>query len=142
MTGPLPYTPKFEFKVSGSYTIPVVEVDLGARFRLHSGRPLWQLQSIPVRSQWGGEPGSVIGGGIGTIVGSANPLYYPTQALLDFRLEKAINIAKYGSVHLVLDVFNLFNSITPTSIDYQWEFGKVGGIVSPRAFRLSFLYQF
>jgi hypothetical protein len=39
-------------------------------------------------------------------------------------------------------MFNLFNAYTPTSIDYQWEYGKVGGIVSPRTFRLSFLYQF
>jgi hypothetical protein len=142
MTGPLPFTPKFEFKMSGSYTIPKIEVDLGARFRMHSGRPLWQLMEIPVRSQWGGAEGSVIGGGIGTIVGSSNPLYYPTQMILDFRVEKAIAISKYGAVHIVVDMFNLFNTNTPTSIDYQWEFGKVGGIVSPRAFRLSFLYQF
>jgi hypothetical protein len=62
--------------------------------------------------------------------------------LLDFRVEKAINISKYGAVHIVLDMFNLFNANTPTSIDYQWEFGKVGGVVSPRTFRLSLLYQF
>ena len=142
MTGPLPFTPKFEFKLSGSYTIPVIEVDLGARFRLHSGRPAWELQDYPLRSQWGGAPGSVIGGGIGAIVGVTEPDYFPTQMLLDFRVEKAINISKYGAVHIVLDMFNLFNAYTPTSIDYQWEYGKVGGIVSPRTFRLSFLYQF
>ena len=142
MTGPLPFTPKFEFKLSGSYTIPVIEVDLGARFRLHTGRPAWELQDYPLRSQWGGAPGSVIGGGIGAIVGVTEPDYFPTQMLLDFRVEKAINISKYGAVHIVLDMFNLFNAYTPTSIDYQWEYGKVGGIVSPRTFRLSFLYQF
>lgn len=42
----------------------------------------------------------------------------------------------------MLDVFNLFNANTPNDLDYQWEFGKVGGIVSPRTFRLSFLYEF
>lgn len=142
MTGPLPFTPKFEFKLSGSYTIPGIEVDLGARFRMHTGRPVWQLMEIPVRSQWGGAEGSIIGGGTGTIVGSGSPEFLPTQSILDFRVEKAIPIAKYGAVHVVLDVFNLFNSNTPTSIDYQWEFGKIGGILSPRTFRLSFLYQF
>ena len=142
MTGPLPFTPKFEFKISGSYTVPVVELDLGARFRMHTGRPAWQLEGIPEHSQWGNPPGGVIGAGTGTIVSSRTPFYYPSQSILDFRIEKAIKIARYGAVHLVLDVFNVFNSDTPNSIDYQWEFGKVGGILSPRAFRLSFLYQF
>ena len=53
MTGPLPFTPKFEFKLSGSYTVPGVEVDLGARFRMHSGRPAWQLEGIPEHSPVG-----------------------------------------------------------------------------------------
>lgn len=143
MTGPLPFTPKFEFKLSGSYSIPVVEVDFGARFRLHTGRPVWRLEEIPVRSQWGGSPPeSVIASGVGTIVSSTTPLYLPTQSILDLRLEKAIRLARYGSVHVVMDIFNIFNANTPTSLDYQWEFGKVGGILSPRTFRLSFLYQF
>ena len=143
MTGPLPFTPKFEFKISGSYTIPVVEVDLGARFRMHTGRPVWQLQGeIPIHTATNDPPGGIIGAGVGNIVGTTTPRYLPTQTILDFRVEKAIRLAKYGSVHIVLDVFNLFNSFTPTDIDYQWEFGKVGGIISPRTFRLSFLYQF
>jgi outer membrane receptor protein involved in Fe transport len=143
MTGPLPFTPKFEFKLSGSYTIPGIEVDLGARFRLHTGRPVWQLEGIPQHSQWGNPEGGVIDGGVGTIVSSQTPFYMPTQSILDYRVEKAIPLgSKYGSVHVVLDVFNLFNANTPTDLDYQWEFGKVGGILSPRAFRLSFLYQF
>lgn len=142
MTGPLPFTPKFEFKLSGSYSIPVVEVDFGARFRMHTGRPVWQLEEIPVHSQWGNPPGSVITGGVGTIVSSTTPFYLPTQSILDLRLEKSVRLAKYGSVHIVLDVFNVFNSNTPNDLDYQWEFGKVGGILDPRTFRLSFLYQF
>ncbi len=142
MTGPLPFTPKFEFKLSGSYTIPGAEIDLGARFRLHTGRPVWQLDGdIPQHTRDQNPPGGVINGGNG-ILADTTPLYLPTQSILDFRVEKAIPIAKYGAVHVVLDVFNVFNANTPTSIDYQWEFGKVGGIIAPRSFRLSFLYQF
>jgi outer membrane receptor protein involved in Fe transport len=143
MTGPLPFTPKFEFKVSGSYTIPKVELDLGLRFRMHTGRPVWELQDdIPLHTASSNPPGGIVGAGIGNIVGTTTPRYLPTQTIVDFRLEKTIRMAKYGSVQLVLDVFNLFNSNTPDSIDYQWEFGKVGGIIEPRTFRLSFLYQF
>lgn len=143
MTGPLPFTPKFEFKVSGSYSIPVVDVDLGARFRMHTGRPVWQLQDdIPIHSASNNPPGGIIGSGIGNIVGTIYPKYLPVQSILDLRVEKAIRMAKYGSIHLVLDIFNLFNSNTPTDLDYQWEFGKIGGILDPRTFRLSILYQY
>ena len=143
MTGPLPFTPKFEFKLSGSYTIPGIDVDLGARFRLHTGRPVWELQGgIPMHTVNNNPPGGIIGVGIGAIVGRDMPDYLPTQTIVDFRVEKAIRLAKYGSVHLILDAFNLFNSNTPTSIDYQFEFGKVGGIIEPRTFRLSLMYQF
>ncbi|HYA49098.1 MAG TPA: hypothetical protein VEG35_05305, partial [Burkholderiales bacterium] len=144
MTGTLPFTPKFEFKVSGSYTVPKVELDLGVRFRMHTGRPVWRLEGISQITQWNfpGPPGGVLEGGIGSIVGVTKPLYLPAQAIVDFRLEKTFKIARYGSFNVVLDVFNLFNANQPNSIDYQWEFGRVNGVLSPRAFRLSFMYQF
>jgi hypothetical protein len=144
LKGPLPFTPKWEFKLSGSYTIPYIEFDLGARFRLHTGRPIWTLEEIPVHSEWSNPPGGVIGGGIGSIVASDpnKPKYLPTQTLLDLRAEKLFKLGKYGSFGIILDIFNVFNANTPNSIDNQWEFGKVGGIVEPRSFRLSFMYQF
>ncbi len=144
MTGPLPFTPKFELKISGSYTIPKVELDLGLRFRMHTGRPVWELQALTEITQWNypGPPGGVVDQGIGSIVGETAPQYLPPQAIVDFRLEKTFKLARYGSFNVVLDVFNLFNSDTPTSIDYQWQYGKIGGILDPRTFRLSFLYQF
>lgn len=144
MEGPLPFTPKFEFKISASYTVPRVELDLGARFRLHSGRPVWALEEIPVHSEWADPPGGVISGGTGSIVAGdpKKPDYLPTQTILDIRAEKTFRFAKVGSMSVVLDVFNVFNADTPTSIDYQWEFGRVGGIVDPRTFRFSFLFSF
>jgi len=144
MTGPLPFTPKFELKISGSYTIPKVELDLGLRFRMHTGRPVWQLEALSEITQWNypGPSGSVLEGGIGSIVGETTPQYLPAQAIVDFRLEKTFKLAKYGSFNVILDVFNLFNSNTPTSLDYQWEYGRVNAILDPRTFRLSFLYQF
>jgi hypothetical protein len=144
LKGPLPFTPKYEFKISGSYTVPTIELDLGARFRLHSGRPVWQLQEIPVHSQWSNPPGGVIGGGIGSIVAQdpTKPDYLPTQTILDLRAEKTFKLGRYGQVGFIIDVFNVFNASTPNSIDYQWEFGRIGGILEPRTYRLSFLYQF
>ncbi len=42
MDGVLPFVPKWEVKASGSYTVPKVEMDLGLRFRFHTGRALWR----------------------------------------------------------------------------------------------------
>ena len=58
--GPLPFTPKYEFKLSGSYQVPRVDIDLGGRLRTHSGRGLWQLESYPQHTQFGDPPGGVI----------------------------------------------------------------------------------
>ena len=142
MEGPLPFTPKLEFKLSGSYTIPYIELDLGVRFRMHSGRPVWKLDEYPVHSQWGNPPGSVITLGLARLVSSTKPDYMPAQSILDLRLEKAFNLAKLGSLSIILDIFNVFNGNTATDVDYQWEFGKIGSILDPRTFRFSFLFQF
>jgi hypothetical protein len=142
MTGPLPFVPKFEFKLSGSYTIPTLEIDLGARFRLHTGRPLWELEDIPVHSEWANPEGGIIGGGVGSIVVDTKPKWLPTQTILDLRAEKTFKLSKYGSISVILDAFNVFNADTPTSIDNQYEYGRVGSIVEPRTFRFSFSYQF
>ncbi len=142
MEGPLPFTPKVEFKISGSYTIPVIELDFGVRFRVHSGRPVWKLDEYPTITQWSTPAGGVITGGLANIVSSTKPDYMPTQSIMDLRFEKAVNISKIGALHVVLDIFNAFNTNTATDVDYQWEFGKIGSIVSPRTFRFSLLFQF
>lgn len=143
LEGQLPYTPKFELKASGSYLIPRLEVDLGVRFRMHTGRPVWQLESYPQHTQWADPAGGIIDpGGVGRILASKDPEYLPTQSILDLRLEKAIKLGGQKSVHLVVDGFNLFNAYTPTNMDYQFEYGKVTGILDSRRFRGSVRFQF
>jgi outer membrane receptor protein involved in Fe transport len=142
MDGPLPFVPKWEVKASGSYSIPVVDVDLGLRFRFHTGRPLWRLEGYPARTQWGGPADGIIATGGGRIVSSVEPYILPSLALFDFRAEKAFNIKSYGSVHVVIDVFNIFNSANVTNADYSGLWGRIEGISDARRFRLSFMYQF
>lgn len=143
MDGVLPFVPKWEVKASGSYTVPGINADLGLRFRFHTGRPIWRLENYAIHSQWGYPEGSVIpGGGTGRIVSSTEPYYLPSLALFDFRAEKAINVRKYGSLHLVLDVFNIFNSSNVTNVEYAGLWGRITGISDARRFRLSFMFQF
>jgi hypothetical protein len=142
MDGRLPFVPTWEVKVSGSYTIPVVEADFGLRFRFHTGRPLWRLESYPGMTQWGGPPDGIIGVGGGRIVDSTSPYILPSLSVFDVRAEKAIRIKNYGSVHVVLDVFNLFNAADVVQAEYSGLWGRITGISDARRFRLSFMYQF
>ena len=142
MDGVLPFVPKLELKASGSYTIPYIDLDLGVRFRMHTGRPLWKLENYAVRSQWGGIEGSVISGGLNRIVGSTEPTYLPTLSVFDVRLERAFKISTYGAIHVVLDVLNAFNNANVTNAEYIGLWGRITGLTDARRFRLSFMYQF
>lgn len=150
MEGPLPHTQKFEFKLSGSYRVPVVEADVGVRFRFNSGRPLWPLEVIPVATQWGGKPtGSVINSGDNYIVAvdPNEPWYLPAEAILDLRLDKAFNIAEFGSIRLALDILNVFNTGAVTNAGYggahEPVVGRVSGVTFPsRKLRFNITFQF
>ena len=86
LEGPLPFTPKWEIKLSGSYTIPKIEVDLGARLRFSTGRPMWKLENYPQHTQCGDPPGGVIDpGGLNQVVSvdPNEPDYLPSLSLLD-----------------------------------------------------------
>jgi hypothetical protein len=145
LEGPLPFTPKFELKLSGSYRIPRAEVDVGARLRFHSGRPVWLTESYPQHTQWADPEGGVIDAeGLGRIVAydPNKPDYLPSQTLLDLHLEKAFTIRNAQKLHLVVDGFNIFNIHTPTDVDIQFEWGKVTSIPASRRFRAGVRYEF
>jgi len=149
MEGPLPHTQKFELKLSGSYKIPSVEVDVGFRFRYNSGRPVWPLDGFPQHSPWADPPGGVIisGGNRVVSIDPKDPWYLPSETILDLRLDRAFRIADFGTVHLALDILNVFNESAVTNAGYGGEIeptiGRVSGITFPsRKIRLSLRFQF
>ncbi len=150
MEGPLPHTPKWEFKLSGSYRIPYVEADLGVRFRFNSGRPLWPLETIPAATQWGGKPeGSVINLGDNYIVSidPNDPWYLPSQKVLDLRIDKGFALSDFGTVRIALDLLNALNEDAVTNAGYggahEPQIGRVSGVTYPsRKIRLSLSFQF
>jgi hypothetical protein len=164
MEGPMPFTPRFEFKLNGNYTIPTIEVDVGFRFRFHNGRPIWVLASIQQIDPWNYDPDdddlmehgviTTPSGYEGQIVAQdpTKPLYMPVLSLLDLRLEKSFNLGS-GKLRVILDGFNIFNSNTVTNAMVKkvgtWDsdillrdVGRVVGLVAPRRFRLGVMYQF
>jgi len=164
MTGPMPFTPRFEFKINGNYTIPKIEVDLGLRFRLHTGRPVWVLSQIRQLDPWNFDPEDtdLLAHGVictqagyeGQIVAQdpTDPLYMPLLSILDLRLEKTFKLGS-GNLRVMLDGFNILGSKAVTNAMVKKvavpdtdillrDVGRVVGLVSPRYFRLGLMYSF
>jgi hypothetical protein len=145
LEGPLPFTPKWEFKVSGSYTVPTIEVDLGARLRFMTGRPMWMLEGYPQHTQFGNPEGGVIdtGGSYIVAVDPNTPDYLPNLGILDLHLEKAIKLGRGQQIQLVVDGFNVFNTNTATGMGVQAEgYGRITNIPQGRRFRGGLRFQF
>jgi Carboxypeptidase regulatory-like domain len=146
LEGPLPYTPKWEFKLNGSFTIPKIEVDLGARVRVATGKPLWRLENYPELTENGGPADGVINpGGLPQIVSvdPNNPAYLPTLTLVDLHAEKAFKLGRDRSLHLIVDGFNMFNSDVPIDLSVIGDgYGRVTSIPQSRRFRMGVRYQF
>ncbi|MDD8021132.1 MAG: TonB-dependent receptor [Acidobacteriota bacterium] len=149
MEGPLPHTQKFEFKLSGSYRIPVIETDLGWRIRYNSGRPVWPLESYRVIDQWSYPEGLVINTGDNYIVSidPKKPWYLPHETVVDLRLDRAFSLKNAGQIRLAVDILNLFNEHAVTNAGYgsaiEPDIGRVSGITYPsRMIRLSFSYEY
>lgn len=147
MEGPLPFTAKYEFKLSGSYLIPGIEADLGLRFRYNSGRPFWPLEGFPLTNPWG--TGLVItnnGTFARTVAIDVNePWYYPAEKILDLRLSKDFRMADYGTLNIALDFLNVFNENTPSFIGEGGvqPVGRVTSVTIPsRKIRLNVRFQF
>jgi hypothetical protein len=148
LEGPLPFTPKYEFKLSGSYVVPKIDADLGMRLRFQSGRPILFLEDFPIIASWNFSdppPGAVISPGTPIIVGQDpnDPNYLPSSTILDLRFAKYFNLGNRQTIEVSLDAFNIFNTGVATNADYYSAPGVVTAVTSPsRKFRLGLGYQF
>lgn len=159
MTGPLPFVPKYEFKLNGSYTIPKVEVTVGFRFRYNSGRPIWKLEDVdPAKlsgytllhswDQWNTSfPSNSIlfcSDSVQLVSFDVNnPKYLPASKLLDLHISRSFEVWK-GSLDIGLDILNVFNSGVVTNALIKGDnFGRVTGIAyPPRLIRFNISYEF
>jgi len=143
MEGPLPFTPKFELKVSGSYKIPKIELDVGLRFRFSTGRAIWPLEGVPTMTPWSATGVITSGESSMVAIDPNDPFYYPSYKVLDLHLERAFELGP-GRLHLMLDCFNVFNEGAVTNALWSAAaFGRVVGITYPsRKLKLSALYAF
>ncbi len=148
-TGPATNTPRHEFKLLGSYQIPVIETSVSAYFAATSGLPYGRIQ------QFGS---SVVGPGPSSsrrvLIQPRGSFYLPNLRQLDLRIEKNLNFGsnRYG---IYADLSNLFNSGTITSVitrptsvtlldgsSVPLPFGTPGGLQAPRQIRIGARWSF
>ena len=146
MGGLLPFIPAWEAKVSGSYLVPKIEVDLGARLRFHTGRPMWMLNTYPQHTQFGDPPGGVIDpGGLGQVVAvdPNSPDHLPSLTILDLHIDKGFKLGGDKALHVIVDGFNIFNTNVATDMNiFQEGYGKIDSIPQGRRFRIGARFQF
>lgn len=147
LDGPLPMTPEWMVKISGSYTIPRIETDLGLRYRYDSGRPFFPVQSIPTFATWMSDlqAGVFLSAGWHDFMVADDPdnaEWLPSTSIVDLGLSKQFNVGGYG-LNVSFDVLNAFNEDSPNRVGFhQGDFGRIYGIVNPRTFRAGVKFLF
>jgi hypothetical protein len=148
LEGPMPMTPEWMLKISGGYTIPMIETELGLRYRWDSGRPIFPIQSIPTYATWMGDDipdGVYIGSGHDFMVADDpnDADWLPSTSIVDLSLSKSIGLQTFGDVKLSFDVLNVLNENSPNSVGFfQGDYGRVYSIVQPRTYRFGVKYSF
>jgi hypothetical protein len=119
-----------EFKLLGSYQVPVVEVLLAGYYRLLSGTrytPFFQLTNAQVNT---------VAAGLGA---SARQIFLeprgshltPNQSIVDLRVEKIVTLPDASDIGVFLDVQNLFNSDAVTLVQDRVPSTLITGFPDP-----------
>ncbi len=143
--GRLTIDPTHLVKVSGSAIIPKIDVVLGFFYSFASGetysRQIWVPDSIDP------DPVSSFNEYVYILGEERGSFRFPSQHNLDLRLEKFFIRSRFR-LGILVDVFNLFNTGTPTQVETQinpwteYQFGEALSLRYPRTFRMGFRFEF
>lgn len=146
LDGPMLMTPKFMFKLAGSYTIPGIETDLGVRVRHDSGRAIFPIETLPTPARWQGEiwDGQIISpSGSNEKIVSGSHRWLPDTTVVDLSLAKTFRLGDRLELGVSIDVLNAFNEDSPNKVGFgAGDFGRVYSVVSPRTSRLGVKLSF
>ncbi|HEX7418691.1 MAG TPA: TonB-dependent receptor, partial [Thermoanaerobaculia bacterium] len=150
IAGPSPMTPRIMLKANGSYTVPIVEMDFGLRWRFDTGRPFWPIENVSSFATWmGAAPNPYVGtaGYNGVfLTGDTNarivaadvshPSWTPNTSIFDLSIGKTFRAHHGAALNVSLDVLNAFNEASPNLVGFHTgDFGRVYSITAPRTYR-------
>lgn len=138
--GPSFFDRRHSFKLSGSYQIPRIDVNLAAVVKLQTGVPYARV--ITVSADVNG-----VAFNQGPITVFAEPRgerRIETLKYVDFRVSKFFAFRRSQQIEVMLDMFNLFNASAITLVNNNTgsDFGNALTILGPRVFRLGARYVF
>jgi outer membrane receptor protein involved in Fe transport len=148
LEGPAGMTPEWMIKVSGSYTIPVIETDFGFRARYDSGRAFFPIQDIPIYFTWmgGSTSGVFLETGWRNMMVATDPNdpdWFPASTIFDFSLSKTFKLGDVGQLAISFDALNAFNEDAPNRAVYSSSnYGLVTSLVLPRTYRAGVKFSF
>jgi hypothetical protein len=122
----------WNYKLIGRYVLPY-DVGVSTSWRVQSGEQYGRTISV-----------AFPGDGTRTIrVTPVTAFRAPAVSILDFRFDKTFNVAQYGKLTAMLDVFNTTNSgvvtaYRTTAVNFQ----EVTGILDPRVVRFGVRFDF
>ena len=129
-------TTLWNYKIIGRYVLPF-DIGFSGSWKVQSGFNYARTISVAMP------------GGDGNRTVRVEPIdshRYPSVAILDLRLDKSIDIGKFGKFQPMLDVFNLMNSGVPTTVrttnTNTAPFQDVTAILNPRVIRFGVRYNF
>jgi hypothetical protein len=125
----------WNYKIIGRYVLPL-EIGFSGSWKVQSGFNYARTISVAMPVE-----------GARTIrVEPIDSNRYPAVAILDLRLDKSIDMGKFGKFQPMLDVFNLMNSGVPTTVrttnTATAPFQEVTAILNPRVIRFGVRYNF
>ncbi len=125
----------WNYKVVGRYVLPL-DIGFSGSWKVQSGFNYARTISVAMPVE----------GNRTVRVQPADSNRYPSVAILDLRLDKSIDIGRFGKISPMLDVFNILNSGVPTTVrttnTTTAPFNEVTAILNPRVIRFGFRFNF
>jgi hypothetical protein len=153
--GPSSNTPAHEFKLLGSYQIPVIEASINAYFVDTSGLPYSRIEQFSSSATSGLNTGGLSSTYRRINITPRGAYQLPNLSQLDLRLEKNFNVGLGNRIGIYGDIQNVFNqgivigTITrPTSVTLSdgtsvaLPFDTPGSLQAPRQVRLGARWSF
>jgi hypothetical protein len=138
---------KWIFRLSGSYTLPLWDINVGGFYNTRSGNPYIRSVLSPTRPFSAGQTS--------VYLDKRGDVRLPTFQQLDFRVDKPFTLYSRVKIIATMDIFNLLNGSTSLSIrgtqntanltanpPVQGNSNTISSLLAPRVIRFGFRVTF